>query len=912
MPDDRENDSLGSWIRRRRKALDLTQAVLADQVGCAEVTIRKLEADVARPSRQVAERLATCLALPPDERALFLQVARGERSPDRLPRTLARSDSGAHAAEVPIAPVPLDRVPLPAPLPPASRMPLRRNPLFVGRSADLYQLARALTVSETAAIGQLEIAAATGLGGIGKTQLACEFVHRYGPFFPGGVFWLSFADPAAVPAEVAACGGMDGMQLSPNFGTLPLDEQVQRVLTAWKEPILRLLVFDNCEDEALLHQWQPRHGGCRVLLTSRRHHWDPTFGVQTVPLDVLPRAESIALLCQLCPNLRADDADLQAIAETLGDLPLALYLAGSFLGKYRHVLTPAQYLQRLHTPTILDDRSLQAAGLSPTLHVQHVARTFEQSYAQLDPAAPIDAVALRLLAHAACFAPAEPIPRALLLETLTLPEDDVEGTLLAEDALTRLIDLGLLDSDAAGNLRLHRLVVAFIRAVLAHDTAQAAVEATLLRVTETLNEQRNHRRLLTVQPHLRFVTEAALPRADARTADLCTALGGSLWLQAVLPEAQSYLEQALAICERLFGPDHPKTARCLNVLSAVLYEQGQHRAAQRYQEYVLTIRQRVLGPEHGDTAGSLHNLGLTLSAQGQYAEAQGYLEQAVATQQRAFGAEHPNTPRFLNSLGEVLRMQGRYAEAQGYLEQAVAIQQRAFGAEHPDTARYLNSLGEVLLERGQYAEAQGYLEQAVAICERVLRADHPSTAVYLNALGRLCQTQGQYAEAQGYLEQAVAIQQRAFGAEHPSTALSLTHLGLALSAQGLYAEAQGYLEQALAICERVFGPDHPDTARCLSALGEVLRKQGRYAAAQGYLEQAVAICERVFGPDHPDTALILTHLGSVLEAQGQDGAARHSYEQALAINQSIRGPDHPDTHTIRSKLARLAHEDDET
>lgn len=72
----------------------------------------------------------------------------------------------------------------------------------------------------------------------------------------------------------------------------------------------------------------------------------------------------------------------------LGDLPLALHLAGSFLAKYRHALTPAQYLERLQIPTILDDRSLQVAGLSPTQHVQHVARTFEQSYARLEPADP--------------------------------------------------------------------------------------------------------------------------------------------------------------------------------------------------------------------------------------------------------------------------------------------------------------------------------------------------------------------------------------------------------------------------------------------------------------------------------------------------------------------------------------------
>ena len=110
-------------------------------------------------------------------------------------------------------------------------MPLAANPLFVGREEDLKTLARQLKEGETSAVGQVEIAAATGLGGIGKTQLASEFVHRYGHFFAGGVFWLSFADAATVPVEVAACGQSLGLHLS--FETLTLDQQVRLVEEAW-------------------------------------------------------------------------------------------------------------------------------------------------------------------------------------------------------------------------------------------------------------------------------------------------------------------------------------------------------------------------------------------------------------------------------------------------------------------------------------------------------------------------------------------------------------------------------------------------------------------------------------------------------------------------------------------------------
>ena len=93
-------------------------------------------------------------------------------------------------------------------------MPLSRNPHFVGREQDLLNLARAFNTGQTAAVSQVGTAAMTGLGGMGKTQLASEFVHRYGQFFPGGVFWLSFENPQAVPAAIAYCGGPGAMAAS--------------------------------------------------------------------------------------------------------------------------------------------------------------------------------------------------------------------------------------------------------------------------------------------------------------------------------------------------------------------------------------------------------------------------------------------------------------------------------------------------------------------------------------------------------------------------------------------------------------------------------------------------------------------------------------------------------------------------
>ncbi len=756
-----------------------------------------------------------------------------------------------------LAALPLDAIPTPAALPSGSRMPFAPNPLFVGRERDLQQLAHTLkgqavgANAPTAAIGQ--IAAATGLGGIGKTQLAGEFAHRYGPYFAGGVFWLSFADPQAIPAEIAACGGPGGLDLRPDFNALPLADQVRLVLSAWQSALPRLLVFDNCEDERLLAQWRPPTGGARVLVTSRRARWNPELGVRALPLDVLARSESIALLRRHRPDLSADQVD--AIAKELGDLPLALHLAGSFLAAYRHAPfgAPAAYLHALraagleHTSLTEKDKTLT------TGHAKHVGQTFTLSYARLDANDPTDALALALLARAACFAPGETIPRALLLATLALPDDDLAAYRRAEDALSRLTALGLLDEDTAGDLRLHRLLVAFVRQTVRDDAAQAAVEETVLAEANRLNNAGYPAPLLAWQPHLRHITDTAFPREDERTAGLCNTLGYHLQMIGDYPGARPYFERALAIREQALGPEHPDIANSLNNLGSLLYAQGDLAGARPYLERALAIRETALGPAHPDTARSLNNLGMLLKTQGDLAGARPYYERALAIWEQALGPAHPDTANSLNNLGYLLQAQGDLAGARPYYERALAIYEQALGPAHPTTALSLNNLGMLLQTMGDLAGARPYYERALAIRETALGPEHPDTANSLNNLGSLLYAQGDLAGARPYYERALAIRETALGPAHPDTARSLNNLGGLLYAQGDLAGARPYFERALAIRETALGPAHPDTAQSIWWMGTLLAQTGDLDAARAHLERAVGIYRRTLGPTHPTT-----------------------------------------------------------
>jgi len=512
------------------------------------------------------------------------------------------------AAQQKLEELPLDAIPAPGVLPHGSRMTLKPNPLFVGREGDLRELARTLKAGDAISIGQVQAAAASGLGGMGKTQLACEFAYRYGRYFEGGVYWLSFATPVDIASQVAECGRPGHLDVRPDFNELPLDDQVQLVIGEWRSAVPRLLIFDNCEDEETLATWKPAVGESRVLVTTRRGQWDDTLAMTVMPLGTLNRQESVALLRRHRPDLLDDSPDLDLLASELGDFPLALHLAGSYLKRYANSIRPTAYMEQLRQPNLLQHRSLEGTGRSPTEHELSVARTFALSYDKLDPLTPGDARALALLARAACFALGEVIPRATLLATIVTADGGTDALLEADDALTRLVELGLLEVEAQGAPRLHRLLAAFVQQVMTDNEAQGNVERVVMEAAQSLIGAQDVASLTSLQPHLRFVADGALPRKDSRAVSLSDVQGRSLHLIGSYQEARRYVEASLAIREQALGPDHPDVAVSLNNLAVLLRAQGDDTGARPLFERALAIRERALGPDHPNTLMVRDNL----------------------------------------------------------------------------------------------------------------------------------------------------------------------------------------------------------------------------------------------------------------------------------------------------------------
>jgi tetratricopeptide (TPR) repeat protein len=379
----------------------------------------------------------------------------------------------------------------------------------------------------------------------------------------------------------------------------------------------------------------------------------------------------------------------------------------------------------------------------------------------------------------------------------------------------------------------------------------------------------------------------------------------SLYQAGNYAEAEPLFQRALALREKLLGPDDPNVATSLNNLAALYQVQGRYAEAETLLKRSLAIDETALGPDDPGVATDLNNLAVLYWTEGRYAEAEPAYTRALAITEKALGADHPDMAQPLNNLGLLYLAQGRYADAEPPFKRALSIWEKALGANDPAVAQALNNLAELYRLQGRYAEAEPLFKRALAIREQTLGPDHPDLAASLNNLGALYWAEGRYAEAETPYRRALAIYEKALGPDHPDLAQSLNNLAELYKDQARYADAEPLFKRALAIKENAFGPDHPDVALSLNNLAEMYRMEHRYTEAEPLLDRALAIKEKALGKDHPDVARTLNSRAALNEEQGHYAKAEPDYRRALAIRERTLGPEHPDVAQSLNNLAVL-------
>jgi tetratricopeptide (TPR) repeat protein len=611
----------------------------------------------------------------------------------------------------------------PGALPGVWNVPHNRNPHFTGRQDFLDALDRALTSGQPAALTQ----AIHGLGGVGKTQLATEYAYRNSHRYEV-VWWVRSEETATLAADYAALAAHLGL---PEASQTNQSITVEAVKLWFGRHAGWLLIFDNANRRGDVRPYLPQGATGHVIITSRDRDWKGL----AAPLEVktMPRPESVEFLLKRTDETDAGSAD--ALAEQLGDLPLALEQAAAYVDATDETLATYLELFRAHHSRLL------ARGKPSTDYPDTVATTWDISFAEVRKQSDASEPLINLCAFLA--------PDDIPLDIIRAGSQFFPGPLASavadpislDDALLPLLRYSLLERRAQ-SLYIHRLVQTVVRDHLSEDERETWAAATVRMILEafpfTATDVRtwpSSARLL--QHALTAIEYVQGVSGLGSVVILLTRVGNYLMINAEFSKAKAAFERALQITELLLGPDHAGVALCLNELGNALHELGDFGGALASFERAIAIDEKVHGPKHPAVAIRLNNLGAVLKSQGDLAKAMVNYEKALAIHEAAYGLDHPSVATCLSNMGEVLWMQGDAEGARVKFERSLAMAEATYGPSHPTVARRLNNLGTVLLGLGDADGARTNFARALQIFRGVLDDQHPYVLDLQGKLERL-------------------------------------------------------------------------------------------------------------------------------------------------------------------------------
>ena len=778
--------SFGAWVRKRRRALDLTQARLGELSACAESTVRKIEADERRPSRRTAERLARVLRIPETERLRFVEAARGEQRTDRLDDpSMTPAPQAVGTGSVPAGDL-------------------------IGREAEVALIERRL------ADPGCRLLTITGPGGIGKTRLAFAAAERSARLFPDSAWIVNLA--AADSRDVLLSAIVQALAVTPSS-----EADTHTQLKVYLRERCLLLVLDNFEQ--LLPATQTVAGlldaapRIKLLITSRERlnlsdEWLlPLQGLTVATRDGEGIASSAAMrlfrerATRVQPGFPRGDEELAhaaRICALVEGTPLAIELAAA----WTHLLPCAEILREIERNV---DFLRSNARDVPARHAS-LRAAFDHSLALLTDEE------RRAFARMSAFRGAFERRAASIVADADLPR------------LAALADKSLLRHGGDGQLAMHELLRQFAAELLARDASEEArvraahgryfLEMIIKEHSALVGASAGQAaaRIEPLLPDLRAAIHWALSQHEF--ALIAEAVVSLYWVYELSSRFGEAIELFQTIRTRAASsggdPSEPRmwlVGMTHGLLSWLLLQTG------RYAESLQNARIAVVQLRSQEPVLELPLCLATLAIGAAYA---GEREEA----QRALDEMHATPlpegrPGWLGQLQLAAALAysalGNVAAAERELQLALAAL-KPLGQPWMLGSAYFY-LGNVALRRGHLAEARQYAERSVATW-RALGERHPALVLGEATLGRVALKSGDFAIARTHFQRS--LERSKLLGYAPYIAHAQANLGRIEAAEGRYDVALRYHEEALQV-NRELG-NHLGTVRSLVHCARALQQ----------------------------------------------------------------------------------------
>ncbi|MFJ8107445.1 FxSxx-COOH system tetratricopeptide repeat protein [Streptomyces sp. NPDC096132] len=784
----------------------------------------------------------------------------------------------------------------PGSIPAAQRLP-SRNLSFTGRGPLLERLRDHFTAGPGAAVPSQVL---YGLGGMGKTQTALEYAHRYKSAYDV-VWWMNAAQPGLIRSALADLAPYLDLEEGEDVGSTA--EAVLRALGQGRPYDRWLLVYDNAGNPTELDGLLPEGPlGGHVLITSRDRAWVNSVGRAEV--EVFTREESVELLRRFSPLLAPEDAD--QIAVELGDLPLAVGQAAVWLSQSS--MPVDIYLARLRDRTV---DILDHTPLPPREYPNSAARTWQIAVEELRER---NRAAVEMLEICSFFGP-DPIPMRLLYSwavtrALTMDDDEPRDEMAVAQLLRALNRFGLARSDQGSEtLTVHRLVQAVIRDGVSTQRwmeLRAVVHAALAGANpgnpEATADWDEYDELL---PHLEPSRASADPNPEVRKLIIDSVR--YLWKRSLYGTAYDLATRTL---DRWARPDFPgggsddvHTLLLRTQLGNVLRSQGRLVEAYELDSDVLRRFTATKGDEYPATLAAAGNVGADLRALGRYQEARELDRNTYQVALREFGEDHQRTLMYTNNLGMSEYLAGDRTAALGLHRSAYERQRQNQGTMKPRTLNLANNLARDLRETGELGEALRLLETTTRLYQQVLGDGHSDTLRARKNLAVALRRDGRYAEALDIDQDIYNRYLVAHGADHYDTLAAACSLASDLAALGDTAQALELAERALGRYKDYLGEEHPVTLVCASNMAVYLRLIGRTEEALAFSGRTTEQLRTVLSESHPHTLIcMLNHANDLVTA----GRTREAADLETRARQGLLAafePDHYDVIGITSNLS---------
>ncbi|WP_327301181.1 FxSxx-COOH system tetratricopeptide repeat protein [Streptomyces goshikiensis] len=764
-----------------------------------------------------------------------------------------------------------------------------KNPNFTGRENLLAAVEEQLRSDETAAVLPHAL---HGMGGVGKSQLAIEYIYRHSHEY-NVIWWIPAERENLILGALVDLARALDLDVGPQANTaVPAVREALRTGRPYEN---WLLVFDNAEDIETVRRYFPTGGPGKIIVTSRNRDWERVAAPLTV--NVFERDESIALLQRRARDLSTEDAD--RLAEALGDLPLAIEQGGAW-----HAATGmpvSEYLQLLaeRRPGILE---LDPAPDYPI----SVAAAWNISLDQLAASNP---AARQLLEICACMAP-EPIPLGILRGSRNVditPELDpvLRDPVLLARATRDLSKLSLIKLDhKSGTLHIHRLMQAVLAAGLDEErsremrrAAHVLLAAAKPGAPAAPDQWGAYQALL---PHV--MSSGAVRTSDPWGRELIVSMVLYLYYWGAHTAGAEVAREAWDAWRAESGEENAQVLQMGKHLAFLLLQTGEVAQALELNRTVLEISRREAVSEE-ELIGSMTQMAGALRYKGDFYAARELDEEADSRARDLFGPEDPATLLAAHGYGVTLRACGEFATARALDEETVRQWDTLYGPSNGLTLNTMNGLAIDIRESGDYPAARVLQEETYRLYRTVFGEDNAATVRAARNLAVCRRRDAALHEASELTEETLERFTLRYGEEYPDTLACAVNATVDRRLRGDFAASRDLGERTLRHYRSMLGHRHAYSLVTMTNLAATLRAIGDIDASEALDTEATDLFREVLGDLHPFTLTAVLGLANNHYARLDFDAARSLDDDTLPKLVRSCGSDHPLTLSCRANLA---------